>query len=273
MNRFLLLFLFIVHCATAQQHSIYFDSGSYTLNEAQQSELISLFSSEDKTFNTIVVSGFCDDVGSSESNVVLSQKRAESVTRFLQNELQISVESSQGKGEIESTNSEQNSDEFRRKNRVVTIEFQTVVVPPKTTQPSEKKATSDYKTFSDNLKQGDKVIMKNLLFLGSLTVFEFPEEAEIELKKIIAFLQNNPSAQIEIQGHVCCITNSFKDAFDRNTRKNNLSETRAKKIFDYLVEQNIAPERMTYKGYGRRFPISGGDEQQNKRVEILITKI
>lgn len=273
MRPIFLFFLLAVHCASAQQHSIYFDSGLYTLNEAQQSELISLFSSEDKTFSNIIVSGFCDDVGSSESNMILSQKRAASVTRFLQNELQISVESSQGKGEVESNSSIQNNDEFRRKNRVVTISFQSDVLPPKTTQPSKNKVTSDYKTFADDLQQGDKVIMKNLLFLGSLTVFEFPEEAEIELKKIIAFLQNNPSAQIEIQGHVCCITNSFKDAFDRNSRKNNLSETRAKKIFDYLIEQNIAPERMTYKGYGRKFPIPGGEEQANKRVEILITKI
>jgi len=273
LTRLFLFVLFVIHCATAQQHSIYFDSGSYVLSEAQQSELISLFSSEDKTFNNIVVFGFCDDVGSSQSNVILSQKRAESVTRFLQNELQITVESSQGKGEMESDISADNADEFRRKNRVVTIDFQTNFLTPKTTQTTETKTTSDYKTFSDDLQKGDKVILKNLLFLGSLTVFEFPEEAEIELKKIVTFLQDNPSAQIEIQGHVCCITNSFKDAFDRNSRKNNLSETRAKKIFDYLVDQNIPAERITYKGYGRRFPISGGIESENKRVEILITKI
>lgn len=274
MNRIFFILLSLVSgFATAQQHTIYFDSGSFLLNDVQQSELISLFSSEDKTFSNIVVSGFCDEVGSSEANMILSQKRAESVTRFLQNELQISVENSQGKGEIESNSSIQNSDEFRRKNRVVTIEFQSDVLPQKTTQPTEIKEASDYKTFSDDLQQGDKVIMKNLLFLGSLTVFEFPEEAEIELKKIIAFLQNNPSAQIEIQGHVCCISNSFKDAFDRNSRKNNLSETRAKKIFDYLVEHNIPAERMTHKGYGRKFPIPGGIESENKRVEILITKI
>jgi outer membrane protein OmpA-like peptidoglycan-associated protein len=273
LTRLFLFVLFVVHCASAQQHSIYFDSGSHTLNEAQQSELISLFSSEDKTFNTIVISGYCDDVGSSESNSILSQKRAESVTRFLQNELQITVESSQGKGEIETTSSVENKVEFRRKNRVVTIDFHTNILTPKTTQTKEPSTTSDYKTFSDDLQKGDKVIMKNLLFMGSLTVFEFPEEAEIELKKIVTFLKDNPSAHIEIQGHVCCITNSFKDAFDRNSRKNNLSETRAKKIFDYLVDQDIPAERLTYKGYGRKFPIPGGIESENRRVEILITKI
>jgi len=258
---------------TIQEHLIYFDLGSYSINESQQSDLISLFSSEIKTFNSIVVSGFCDDVGSTESNAILSQKRAESVTRFLQEEVQISVTLSQGKGEIKSDESTENVDAFRKKNRVVKINYQFVLHPKKTIQPNELKTIPDYKTFSDALEKGDKIILKNLLFLGSLTVFEYPEEAEIELKKIIFFLQNNPSAHIEIQGHVCCISNSFKDAFDRNSRKNNLSETRAKKIFDYLVSQNIAADRMTYKGYGRRFPIAGATESENKRVEILITKI
>jgi len=30
---------------------------------------------------------------------------------------------------------------------------------------------------------------------------------------------------------------------------------------------------MTHMGYGRKFPIPGGIESDNKRVEILITKV
>ena len=55
--------------------------------------------------------------------------------------------------------------------------------------------------------------------------------------------------------------------------RNNLSHTRAQKVFDYLIEKGISPNRMTYMGYGRKFPIPGGIESDNKRVEILITKI
>lgn len=112
--------------------------------------------------------------------------------------------------------------------------------------------------------------MKNLLFLGSLTVFQSPEDAEDELQKVISYLNSHPDTKIEIQGHVCCISNSFKDAYDRNSQKNNLSQTRAQKVFDYLVKKGIPPTRMNYVGYGRRFPIPGGVEQDNKRVEILI---
>ena len=131
----------------------------------------------------------------------------------------------------------------------------------------------NYKTFSDKLVVGDKIIIKNLLFKGNLTIFEDPEEAIIELEKIVVYLNENPNTTIEIQGHVCCIGSAHSDAHDRFTGKNNLSHTRAQKVYDYLIEKGIAPNRMSHKGYGRKFPIPGGIESDNKRVEILITKI
>jgi len=131
----------------------------------------------------------------------------------------------------------------------------------------------NYKTFSDNLVVGDKIIIKNLLFKGSLRIFENPEEALIELDKIVKYLNENPNTSIEIQGHVCCIGNAHSDAHDRFSGKNNLSHTRAQKVFENLIEKGISPTRMTHMGFGRKFPILGGLETENKRVEILITKI
>lgn len=234
--------------------------------------LTSLFSSEEEVKFTISVEGFCDDVGSDASNQVLSQKRAEEVFRFLQDELRLEVSNSTGKGEIPLPENAQNIDTIRKNNRVATIRFSEEKVEVTPDVLEKKSVKTNYKTFSDELKKGDRIIVNNLIFMGSLTHFLSPEEAEDELQKIIKYLNTHPTTKIEIQGHVCCISNSFKDAYDRNSKKNNLSETRAKKIYDYFIEKGIAADRMTHKGYGRQFPIPGGDEHDNKRVEILIVE-
>lgn len=261
---------FVTSSLFAQENSVYFESNSYLLNETQKATLTSLFSSEEEVITNLIVEGFCDDVGSDEFNQILSQKRADEVANFLKNELHLAVSNAIGKGEIYLPENAQNTDEIRKNNRVVKISFSKEIAEVKIASAEKKSAQTNYKTFSDELKKGDRIIVKNLVFLGSLTHFESPEEAETELLKIVTYLNAHPTTKIEIQGHVCCISNSFKDAYDRNTKKNNLSETRAKKIYDYFIEKGIDANRMTHKGYGRKFPIPGGDEHENKRVEILI---
>lgn len=274
--RFVLFFLiacgFVTSSLHAQEHSVYFESNDFLLNETQKATLTSLFSFEEEVKITITVEGFCDDVGSDESNLILSQKRADEVTNFLQNELHLEVSNSIGKGEIALPENTQKTDEIRKNNRVVKIRFSKEMVEVNVDSVQKKPTQTNYKTFSDELKKGDRIIVNNLIFMGSLTYFQSPEDAEAELQKIVTYLNSHPTTKIEIQGHVCCISNSFKDAFDRNSRKNNLSETRAKKIYDYFIEKGIAANRMTHKGYGRQFPIPGGEEHDNKRVEILIVE-
>lgn len=274
--RSVLFLLLLSHFALAQtsgqEQIIYFDSNTYSLTEVQKSTLTLLFSSEEYTWTEIVIHGFCDDVGTEESNLQLSQKRAKATAGFLEDELHIKVTNYDGKGEIPLPENAVNIDEIRRTNRIVKISYSKEIIPDNSTSSEAKKPSIAYKTFSDELRKGDRIIMKNLLFLGSLTQFKSPEDAEAELQKVINYLNSHPNTKIEIQGHVCCITNSFKDAYDRISQKNNLSKTRARKVYDYLVEKGISPNRMTHEGYGRRFPIPGGEEQDNKRVEILIVE-
>lgn len=265
-----LTFGFVTFSLSAQEHFVYFQSNSFQLTAAQKGTLSSIFLTEEEAIKDIVVEGFCDDIGSDESNQILSQKRADEVLHFLQNELHLKVSSATGKGEISLPEKTLNTDETRKNNRFVKIIFSKEIAKVPTDSVPIKPAKTGYKTISDELKKGDRIIINNLVFKGSLTDFLSPEDAEAELQKIIAYLTTHPQTKIEIQGHVCCISNSFYDAFDRNTKKNNLSEARAKKIYDYFVEKGIESSRLTHKGYGRKFPIPGGIESDNKRVEILI---
>ncbi len=260
---------------TKELVTILFDSNESAIKSSEKEKLVSFFSNEDLNIQSITIKGYCDDIGTSESNLVLSLARAKSVEEFLKNKFYLTSNATIGKGEIALT-AHALEEETRKNNRKVVIEVtfsKASSLAVNNQSKTSENVFSEYKSFSDKLVVGDKIMVNKILFMGSLTTFEDPEQAELELAKIVTFLKNNPTYAIEIQGHVCCISASFNDAYDRFSGKNNLSETRAEKIYNLLIEKGISGDRMTHRGYGRQFPIPGAEEHFNKRVEILITKI
>lgn len=257
-----------------QQKTIFFDSNSYQLNDSDKKELTSLFSNENTYNSTVSVFGFCDDVGTEKANELLSIQRAKTVSVFLNDNFKIHLDSIKGKGEIALSENEKNIQFARKNNRKVVISYSSLL--PKKSEETNKSnlPSSEYKTLDDKLYVGDKIIINNILFLGNLTTFQDDEVAENELKKIVLFLQKNPNISIEIRGHVCCIPDYMKDSLDITTGKSNLSEARAERIYDYFISNEISENRMTFAGYGRQFPLPNNtNELNNKRVEIMITKI
>ena len=279
MNKTVLIFLLLLANGALAQSSletitVFFDSNEFTLQSEQKVNIISFFSAENTIIESITVEGFCDDIGSNEANIELSKKRAISVENFIKKEFNAIATIVEGKGEIALSNTTSIEQE-RKKNRKVTIQiaFTKINNEAGNNEKIIKDIYSTYKTFSDKLEVGDKIIIKKLFFKGGSTLFQEEAEAEEELKKIVDFLLLNPNVSIEIQGHVCCIPTQYKDAYDRVSGKTNLSETRSKKIYDYLIGKGISGDQITHKGYGRQFPIPDAEEPFNKRVEILITKI
>jgi outer membrane protein OmpA-like peptidoglycan-associated protein len=277
MKQIYLLFLFCYSILYSQEEQksivVLFNSNEFALSSEAEGTLSAFFSDETLVISSISIEGFCDDIGSIENNLILSTNRAQSVANYLKKGFNLNCNSIRGKGELPLMNSF--VDESRKNNRKAILEITFSKSSEENIESNKdfEKRYKNYKTFSDKLIVGDKIIIKNLLFKGSLTIFENPEEAIIELEKIVVYLNENPNTTIEIQGHVCCIGSAHSDAHDRFSGKNNLSHTRAQKVFDYLIEKGISPNRMTHMGYGRKFPIPGGIESDNKRVEILITKI
>ena len=90
------------------------------------------------------------------------------------------------------------------------------------------------------------------------------------LKRI---MQHHPSLQIEIRGHV----DGFKKTNDSTYQI--MSEKRAKAVYDYLIKNNISPDRMEYNGYGNTLMkfknpyFNPKEHRQNRRVEIKILKV
>jgi outer membrane protein OmpA-like peptidoglycan-associated protein len=82
-------------------------------------------------------------------------------------------------------------------------------------------------------------------------------------------LKSNPKITIEIGGHTNNIpTNNYCDK---------LSTNRAKAVRDYILSKGISEDRVTFKGYGKRMPISSNATKDgralNQRVEIKIISV
>lgn len=273
--------------ATAQTatHHVYFEHDAYAVN-TQYSTMLKAFadSIHGLPIDKIEVTGWCDDTGTNAYNMALSLKRAMAVAAFFETP-SLWVE---GKGELPAGTA-QDIASARQKNRRVTITAYISPKPPviaennplpptepvvEATPEPEPEAEAPvgvnpvYKTFDDKLEPGDKILLKNLVFEGGYT--DLTSRGKRELKKLLNFLKQNPALNFEIQGHACCIYEWERDAIDEATGKANLSKARAKYIYDYLLENGIDASRMTHQGFGGKHPILGGEEKDNKRVEILI---
>ena len=86
------------------------------------------------------------------------------------------------------------------------------------------------------------------------------------LNKLVAFLNEYPNRNVEIEGHT--------DDVGSDESNQSLSERRAESVKSYLVGQGIGSQRVTASGKGEAYPLvsntSDGGRQQNRRVEVII---
>jgi outer membrane protein OmpA-like peptidoglycan-associated protein len=94
------------------------------------------------------------------------------------------------------------------------------------------------------------------------------------VKGLADILKSYTTETFEIIGHI-----NYQSRFDSShlTDLYQLSERRAKAIYDYLVSYGISPTRMTFRGVGNSQPIYSSpinDEQRRKnmRVQIIVRK-
>ncbi|MDR0749244.1 MAG: OmpA family protein [Tannerellaceae bacterium] len=86
------------------------------------------------------------------------------------------------------------------------------------------------------------------------------------LRNFSVSLKQNPDTYIKVIGHT--------DNTGRVDYNQTLSEKRARSVYDYLMNQGISNDRMTYEGKGIHEPVASNatDEGRalNRRVEIMI---
>ncbi len=114
------------------------------------------------------------------------------------------------------------------------------------------------------IKIGAEMNLYNIYF--ETDSFRILPESEPELQKLVAFLSNNPTLKVEIQGHTDNSGNSIKN--------HELSELRAKSVADYLISEGIKHERLNSIGHGENRPVAKNETEKgrtmNRRTTIKI---
>jgi outer membrane protein OmpA-like peptidoglycan-associated protein/Tol biopolymer transport system component len=103
---------------------------------------------------------------------------------------------------------------------------------------------------------GGMVVLNNIFF--ETNKFDLLPESRTELNQLIEFLKENPGISIEIGGH----TDSTGDE-ESNLL---LSENRAKTVYNYLTDNKITAERLSYKGYGESFPLTDNLTEESRKI-------
>jgi outer membrane protein OmpA-like peptidoglycan-associated protein len=128
-----------------------------------------------------------------------------------------------------------------------------------------------YSPFSRDLylqpiEVGVTVRLQNIYFDFDKTTLK--EESFPELNKVVDFLKQNETVEIEIAGHT-----DSKGSDDYNV---NLSQGRSQSVVDYIVSQGIDSYRLIAHGYGEGKAIDTNETDagraNNRRVEFTVLK-
>ena len=117
------------------------------------------------------------------------------------------------------------------------------------------------------ISAGEKVVLDDIRFVGNED--KVMRQSEASLLLLLRFLQENPKVKIEVQGHVNGPTFKNKKEFI------DLSTARAKTVYDFLLVNDVDPERISYQGLGNSqmlYPEPKNKEQSeaNRRVEVKV---
>lgn len=280
MPKLIFLFIFSVNVMIAQssrQHVVYFETDKYIVPETEKNRLLLFIQNlEIEKVTKISIYGFCDDRGSDNYNLVLSQNRADAIKSVfslggIKEELLSNVD---GKGEVLlKIVAAEDLNIIRGLNRKVEINVDYKNTKKEETPIVKKEEQKDDRkkpiTLESTLLVGDKIVLDKILFRTGYS-YVLKESIPV-LEKISRILREKNNVYFTIQGHVCCTANG-RDAIDRETGRRNLSLARARYIYEYLMKSGVARKRMKYVGLKHKYPL-GGDPKFDRRVEIEVTYI
>ena len=124
--------------------------------------------------------------------------------------------------------------------------------------PKEKQAheISDLELEIITQKIGEEVILKSVQFTHNS--FEIDESSFAELNKLLAFLNKDSQIKISIEGHT--------DNVGEEKENQILSENRAIAVYNYLTQNKIAENRLSYKGFGETKPLLSNETESGRMI-------
>lgn len=250
----------------------------YGINESDPQVHFARMDSAVKSLNGKIIKlkiiGYADFLHTSDYNQTLSIKRAEGIKNYLLKIIpsaQINAVSAKGFGE--SASSDNGSKEGQASMRRVDLFIEPFVIMQQEEIPKVDTMHVDLHTDKlANLEKGESLEINGLNFEPGR---HFVVKSSVPiLMNLLKTLRSNPKMKIEIQGHICCLKEEG-DGMDMDTGIKNLSQSRAKAVYDFLIRNEIDASRLSYKGFGHTKPkvspeMSPADEQANRRVEVMI---
>lgn len=256
-NKYLLFFFFVFSfpVVAQEQMDLFFDFNKSEINPDSKQKLDSWIA-QNKDVEVLKLYGYCDWKGTNKYNDTLSIQRVLAVTGFLAEKKIKIIEGYEIKGFGEDFD----QSKVQSENRKVTVFFQ-----------KKKRVASvskQEKTLTQNIntaKVGDIIRLKNIYFKNRSPVFV--PKSEPVLYELLCVMEEHPQLRIQIQGHICCqLVSDFED----------ISTSRARAVYGFLIRHRINRSRLAYKGFGISKPIhsipekSEEEANENRRVEILI---
>lgn len=268
---FSFLIFISVQVNSQMMSSIYFKNNSFDLNSESKKKLDSL--SQLKSNFTFRIFGNANPLGNDDLNKKLSHQRAKAVTEYLKKKINknITLSSSVGLGISKQIN-DNSTEILQSKNRRVDIFIE------KSFAEGEKISRKQYPSFFDakmeTMKVKDTFSLPDVNFIGGRHVW-IPK-AKPKLYQLLKILKENPTVEVELQGHICCEYENF-DGEDQDLGTFNLSFTRAHAIKEFLVKMGIASQRIKAEGRGHLNPVvypevTEEDRTKNRRVELVLIK-
>jgi outer membrane protein OmpA-like peptidoglycan-associated protein len=147
-------------------------------------------------------------------------------------------------------------------------------------QNSSKKITNVGKPYGiirdtiwvEKVEIGQKFVMENIFY--NFNKWDILPESEVELNKLVAIMNDNPSWKVELGSHT--------DARGSDSYNEVLSQKRSDSAVDYIVNNGIGRNRIIAKGYGESQLINrckngvectDEEHRQNRRTEFTILEM
>lgn len=135
------------------------------------------------------------------------------------------------------------------------------------TLTADRSTSEVYKIELQPIETGSEVILKNIFY--AVNSFTLEEKSLIELRKLQEFLKLNPAVVIEIQGHT--------DNVGAGKYNLDLSQQRAKMVYEVLIRFGTDPKQLQFKGYGDAQPIADNQTEAgrgaNRRTQFKVLKV
>ena len=238
----LLLITFKISCCFGQEIPaqkidtlrLYFESNDYAIGSEKTHTIKNYYTSnKSHLIDSIVLTGYANSIGKTKVNLLLSQRRAHQVALLVSNSTDVDKIIIKALGEV--------AGDLEENRRVDLITYYKVKKPVK--------------------------ILRGINFVPGTDLIK--KESEGALIELLDYVNRTPESNFILYGHICCHSNTppEEDGLNNRIGTKTLSLDRARAVYNYLIQREVSPERLSFIGKAYTEPL-GGEDHLDRRVEI-----